>query len=646
MRSIRSELKEKLSLPCLASPHTKFNQNFNQKADVSTIFKLSKESKMVYLTRYNKKFWESGNKENQHNSQNLRKSTQGNDDRFRSHKSKNYMTLDMIEINDFDDKMKNDIENIDRWVFNNLKKMSLPVSVNKNKVDQVKKNINMDIQMLNFIIQTSQQNIDSSANQPVSKRNPVGPGSNDLRNKIAITSETLNNEYNKSILIELIKKKIVNHDEHKKMDESYNMMLAKMIASDLVASFKSLHAFRHQNILRLKEVLETISEGMESVRLSIVNEKHNDCVEDYNFYEKTLKNQLRECDEDIKTRKDVLKKLLDSIRQKKLRINSEKQRFVDFAQMLEDKENETNKNRKIGEKMKLREFMEINEYKSKKIKLEAAVSQEIKILLNDINEINKKIERLEKEVVDLKFKKTWFIFKLKEFYLDFLLNEEMLIKMNKNLVTVVRNIWNLDEEVFVSSFSKFYEKEDINFILKYAKIHNEFSNMRAESNSMKKEIKNSLKKKFDEILNEDEYQIISGFKDYFKSFKNAEIKLIERRKVVLNKRSTVYKYCEVDSQKVAIVEPQIMISKPKQILDADNLSSSLSQLSEKLSHLKEQHIKVILERTVDKNNRSKLLGFVNSEYMKKIFTLMFGYQEAQIISQKLLKNSEIQIVPI
>lgn len=645
MKAIELELKKKINLPSLKSPTAQPNLSYHHKMQTGIKYNLPIDEKVTFLTRYNKKFWESSNKENNNRSQNVALKRQKTEDKYSSQNTKKTGVLDLIEINDFDDKMKKEVENIDHWVFNNLKKMSLPVSMNKNN-DNGKKTINLDIQMLNFIVQTSHRALDSTIPEAVNTRNVHKTVGNDLVNKIAITSETLNNEHNKAILIDVIRKKIINHKDYKAKDESYNMLIAKMIASDLIASFKTLSVFRHQNVLRLKEVLETITDTMHSLRMSIMDDQRSDCAEDYLYYEKTLKKHLRECEEEIRAKKDACKRLVDSIRTKKANINSDRQRLLDFAKMLEDKEVEANRNRKVGEKMKLREFMEINEYKSKKIKLEAAINQQVKASMKDIEDLNTRIEKIDKDLNEFKFKRTWFVFKLKEFYLDFFKNESELIKINKSLITMIKNVWNLNEEIFISSFSKFYEKDDVTFVLKYAKIHNEFLSMRAENNSKKQEIKNSLKKNFEDILNENEYEIISTFKESLKKFKSEGLRLYERKKVKSNKESQVIKYIELLTEKNAYELSEIAGSKLKNQLESNNPSTGLSHLSEKLSQLKEEHVGVILKRTIDKNNRSRLMGFANSEYLKKVFRLLFGFQEMQIIMQKLLKNNEIQIIPI
>lgn len=641
-------INEGIHLPSLMSPKGKSPFTYHQKSEHNVKYKIKTDLRVNFLTRYNKKFWESCNNENHMISYNqLNKDKKLIDPRYKSQNFKKTTELDLIEIHDFDDRMKNELENIDRWIFNNLKKMSLPDNVSRSKGDAGNMTMNIDLQMLNFIISTSTQPIEGFNTNNRNKKKVIEPNpSKELQSKIAVTSETLNNEHNKAILIELIRKKIINHDEYNKKDATYNIMLAKMIATDLIASFKTLNVFRHQNVLRLKEVLESIYDNMQSARVTIINSVRSDAAEDYLFYEKTLKKNLRECEDEIQSRKDTSKKMLDTIRQKKTSINTERQRLFDFIKMLEEKENETGRNRKIGEKMKLREYMEINEYKSKRIKLEAGINMFVKVSNKEIEEMNQRIYTFDKEIEDYKFKRTWFIFKLKEYYMDFLMSENLLIKINKNVVSIIKSIWTLNEEVFISSFSKFYEKEDVLFALKYAKVHNEFLSARADNNSMKNEIKDALKKNYDEIINEDEYEIIGNFKDSLKKFKSDALKLYERKKVRTSKRSYIYKYFEITPETNPIDKNTITNTKTRNRIDTDNFSSALSQLSEVLSQLKEQHIQILLKRTIEKNNRSKLLGYANSEYLKKVLRLLFGYHEMQIILQKLLKNNQIQIVPI
>lgn len=644
MKPLETETNDMLNLPTINSPKSRSNFTYYQKSDKTLKSSIKDDLKVNFLTRYNKKFWESKNKENNVFSRNyMSKPEIKVHKRYKS--KKKIKPLDLIEVNDFDDRMKNELENIDRWIFNNLKKMSLPVQVDKKKKES-EKNINLDMQMLDFIVQNSHKALESPGNQTYKKNIRGLSMSKDLHKKIAITSETLNNEHNKAILIDMICKKILRHKEYQRKDSNHNLLLAKMIATDLIASFKVLNVFKHQNILRLKEILESISGSMESVRTSFDNYEHISSAEDYIFYEKTLKKNLKECEDNIKSRKEASKKLLDAIRVKKTNINAEKQRLFNFVKMLEEKENETNKNRKIGEKMKLREFMEINEYKSKKIKLEATIEQYIMNTTKEITDMDLRIENIEKEVDELKFKKTWFIFKLKEFYIDFLYNEDELIKINKNIIYIIKSIWSLNEEVYVSSFSKFYEKEDVKFMFKYAKVHNEFLSARADNNSIKKEIKDSLRRNFDDILNEDEYEIISNYKESIQKFKEEGLKFFVRKRMKTSKRTSVYKYNELDAEPSKASKNNLMTAKFQNKLETNNMALPLSLLSEKLSHLKEEHIQIIVRRTIEKNNRSKLLNKDNSDYLKKMLRLLFGHQEMQITLKRLLKDNHIQIIPI
>lgn len=641
-------LDEKLVTPSLLNSRNRSQFTYQNKNENSAKYKIKSDLKLNFLTRYNKKFWESDSRENLHQTQaNFHKPEKTQLERYKSQNLRKVKPLDLMEVDDFENRMKNELENIDRWVFNNLKKMSLNYEADRRKDRSRKKMINLDVQMLNFIIQTSHHAIDSPTHHQKDTTNiPDVNVGKDITNRIAITSETLNNEYNKTILVELLRKKMLNHKDCQNKDNSFNMMLAKMVASDLIASFKALNVFRHQNVLRLKELLETLPDSLESAAMSLTSHQHSESADDYMYYERSLKKSLKECEDDIRSRKDMSKKLLDTIRQKKTSINTEKQRLFDFIKMLEDKESESNKNRKIGEKMKLREYMEINEFKSKKIKLEATINLYIKITNREIDEMNKRIEKIEKEIEEFKFKKTWFIYKLKEFYLDFVKKENELLKINKNLISIIKSIWNLNEEVFLSSFSKFYEKEDIAFVLKYAKIHNKFLSARESNNSQKKEIKDSLKKNFDDILNENEYEIISSFKENLRKFKSHGLKLYERKPIKSSNQESLFKYCEVVTTANRESEKKDLSSKIKLRLETDQVASSLSQLSEKLSQLKEQHIDIVLKRTIERNNRSKLLGYCNSEYLKKVLRLLFGHQDMQIILQRLLKNNQIQIIPI
>ena len=606
---------------------------YKPKSESSFKYRIKSDLRNGFLTRYNKKFW-GDNKENTFRNKTtnrFRITKQGDKTQVKVKKQKTQEVY-LFEDNNMDEQMISDLENMDRWVFNNLKKMSLPVSLDKGD----NKKTELDVKMLNFLIQSSQQELEGDGE----KIQMSLTRAKDIQNKIAVTNETLNNEHNKAILLDLVRKKLQKHPEFDKKDENHSLMLAKMISSDLMTSFKTLHMFKHQNILKLKELLDQIGNSMRKVRESV---NSTDLGEDYQYYEKTLKKHLKDTESEILSKKANATALRELIRDKKNGINSEKQRLYDFVRVLEEKESMTHKNRKVGEKMKLKEFMEINEIKSKRVKLEAGINSYIKKALSEIADTNTELEKVEKEIEDLKFKKTWFTFKLKEFYLSFLSEENELLRFGKSVVALVKGIWALEEEVLSSHFSRFYNSEDVAFVLKYSKLHNEFLEVRARNNTQKQEIKDTLRKNFDDILNEDEYAVISDFRSSLRRLKASQLKLYQKTKVRTSKKSFVVRYHPLARP---VPNPPKRRSKVRPPIDLSCLSAALSHLSERLSALKEEQIQRIYTRTIRRNGRNKLLGLENSQYLKKILTLLFGKYEMQLIIQKLLKTNQIQIIPL
>lgn len=636
------------NLPRLTRFKEQASQSYYQKSDYNAKYDSSTDLRLNFLTRYNKKFWQGVQSENRNLSLNKTKLRRPEGDgRFNSQQIKKVPKLNLIETNDFDDKMRYEIENIDRWVFNNLKRMTLPQTSHKDKGRGDRVHLSVDMQMLNFILQganplegvqgTVQSNNSSLKNGSISTA---------MHNSIAATSEMLSNDHNKTLVVDILKRKLTAHSEYRKKDESYDLMLAKSIASDLIASFKTLVVFKHQDVLRLREILALISNEMQSTRESMMIAETSDTAEDHVFYEKTLKKKLTECEEEISSKKEVIKTLLDKIRDKNTALNTEKQKMYNFNRLLDEKESQATKTRKIGEKMKLKEFMEISELKQRKEQIEAAISQISKICSKDVTDLNLTVDQITRQVEELKFRKTWFVFKLKEFYLNFLQNENELIKLNRSLLPIIRNVWSLDEDVLVSSFSKFYDKEDVAFILKYAKAHVEFLAARAENKVKKEDVRDTVSNNFNTILNEDQFEIISGFKENMKRLKTNELKLFELRKVSTSKNSFVYKYCEVLKESGYDNYQDMGGMKTRVRFDVGKFSSQLSQLSERLSQIKEQYIRSIVKRVVDKNNRNRLLGPADSEYLNKMLRLVFGYHEMQVIVKRLVKESQIQIIPI
>ena len=61
-----------------------------------------------------------------------------------------------------------------------------------------------------------------------------------VRKKIAVTSETINNEYNKGLMMQLVQRKLCENKESTTWTKADLQIYAKMILMDFISSFEVL----------------------------------------------------------------------------------------------------------------------------------------------------------------------------------------------------------------------------------------------------------------------------------------------------------------------------------------------------------------------------------------------------------------------
>jgi len=566
--------------------------------------------------------------------------------------------------------IKEDLKNIDRWVFDNLKKIRFFAedSKSQNQRNSVTiKNLiyndrnryipNLDLKFLDLILREEKAGLTKHNHNSAKDNADLNEKNSAIMQKVAVTAETINSEHNKTILLELLKKKVQSHEKYSCKDESFVQMLAKMILADLISSFAVLKIFKHHNIFHIKNLLVESKQALQSSTSSIIEDPNiaAKTQKEVNFrvFEKALLDNYNLCIREIKIRKQRLNKLRDQINKKKLKLSQKQRQVTQLADEIERRENPTDYKRKIGASVNPQEFIDLAELKSVHSKMEAECIKYSREASAAITVSQDETDKLEKFVEDLKFKKTLFFMKLKEIYYNLLADEESLLRQDKTVVSVVKLLWLIKAEVKEDSFSKFYEPEHLSFLFKYTKLHNEFLELRKQHNIEKKVIKEQLIGVYQNIVDEKESQRISDVKQTIFCFKTSKLRIFQKQKV-REAKSVVFQWEPVNpnddvsrpgEQKGPPIDHSFSVARSKRGgMQVGSHSTRLTNLSESLCLLKENFIKAAVER-VSVNGKFHFVGS-NSVWLKKLFTVFFGKKEAQFLINELMKMKNIKIKEI
>ncbi len=565
-----------------------------------------------------------------------------------------------------ENEIREDLKNVDRWVFDNLKKIRFfaeeqkfqrnSVTI-KNLINQDRNKFipNLDLKFLDLILREEKAGLTKQTQESTRDQPDLGEKSAAIMQKVAVTAETINSEHNKTILLELLKKKVQSHDKYNSKDESFVQMLAKMILTDLISSFTVLKIFKHHNIFHIKNLLLESKQALQVSASAIIEDPNisSKAQKEINFkaFEKALFDNFNICIREIKTRKQRLNKLRDQINKKKLKLSQKQRQVTQLTDEIERRENPTDYKRKMGASVNPQEFIDLAELKSAHAKMEADCLKYSRKANSKIQIAQEESDKLEKFVEDLKFKKTLFFMKLKEIYYNLLTDEDSLLRQDKTVVSVVKLLWLIKAEAKEECFSKFYEPEHISFLFKYTKLHNEFLELRKQNNIEKKVIKEQLIGVYQNIIDEKESQRISDVKHTIFCFKTSNLKVLQKQKVK-EAKSVVFRWEPVQFQHESRLQDETQptidystVSREKRGgMQVGSHSTKLTNISESLCQLKENFIKTAVER-VSVNGKVHFVGS-NSVWLKKLFTVFFGKKEAQFLINELMKMKNIKIKEI
>ena len=621
MNFILRDKKHSLDLNRLKKKTKSLNRN--------NLFKLE-EIKYKYLTRYNKKFWESKKLSQKEKIQNrfclIRKQL--------SHiKKVNIQIYDKKfgEMN-FEKEIKYDIRNIDRWFYDHFKKAFLKNDEIINLLEE-KENNNFkkkSSKILDYIIQNQNdtENLGTKRNtflkKNLVKRNLVK--FKNFNKKIAITRETLTREINKKILLNWIKVKLlkIKGIEKKRMNEIYSK--AKLLFNDMISGFRILKIFKDENIMKVCEIVKEVN----TKTIKDLFKNHEDFKKDLNLFEKKIKKNYFLILKKISIEKNKLDSLNREFDKIKHEEKDQKENFIKikriFSKTEKDIWNLTNKKKgKSIHKMKIKDFMKINENKNILINLEEQYNLNTQKTDRKLYNLKIQIHGLKEIIKNLKIKKTWLSSKLIEFYKDLLRDEESLLHFGKSVILIVKNIWVLKGNVIDKNFSNFYRKEDISFIFKYSEFYKKkisfFKNQKDFKIKKKKEFENF----YQNIVNENEKESIFKMRQTLRKIKNE--KKLKVNFTVLKKNRAKKNF-------------KTFIKKNKQDVNLENLKDNNYHLGK----IKNDYINNIIKNRLLKNFNDKIIGFKEFEYFEKLIIIIFGKNKKNL-PLFILKNENIKIMP-
>ena len=602
--------------------HSKYLNSKNSSKKKKTF---SKNLMKDYLVRYNKKYWINQFSTNQ---KNIKK-------KFANYLTErdnnlNYYTLE--KENELNNSLKSGVYELDKWVLKKLKKYisQQNFSLEKKNSDIFKSEL---VVINNFIKDKDKdKNIQITPN---SKRHGLLGLRNSVKKKIAVTNETLQAESNQKILLNLIKNKLIKHSYYKKNPNKLQM-IAKIITSDYIASFKILNFYNHQNLFKIKDLLEEIKNDLKKDISKIIEKKDNQI--NLLEYEKVLKKNLKTNLNQILRGKELLSNHENNISDKKKKIYIEKEKFFKLIELWKES---VKKNK--DEKFDVKNYLKMNEFNSRKKRLEKKFNLMMRNSTKYIENETKKKEKIKNKIIDLKFSKKWLNFKLKEFYIDFLRNPEYLLKSDKSIIYMIKKIISLKEQINISYFSNFYDKKDIEFILKYVDYLKNYEDFKKKNDTYIDSSKNNLKKKYNELLyNDKTSEKINKLKTVLKNFKSTQCKAFQREKVIIGRKYFFDKYSCVSAKILPTTFPECFKNIP---INDFNLGKTFTLKKKNIHTLKKNYINNVITRFV-KINTNKILNLENSKKLKILLSVIFGKKEMKIILKNLLTNEKIQIIPI
>lgn len=544
------------------------------------------------------------------------------------------------ELNE-DHLLKKEVKQLDSWAFDNISKQkyiaACPASSPEAMIEQALKESkpcslpDLDLHLINMLLRESK--VEAKFREMALKENAPS-----ISKKIAVTSETINREYNKNLLLKLIQKKLVENPAHKDCNGNYLYMVSKTILVDLVSSFQVLEVFKHQNLLHIKTLL---SDSKEPIRQAVFAPTMNLQTSEpthrsFERYEQALLDNYHRTTKLIEIKKQEAAEEDCKLKNLKSEIESRVERLQSTIKDKDQKETQSVFMRKVGQNVGIQEFIAINELKKEIETQEIAIAQMKQVFTESTTESKGRLRQLQEDIKVYKFRKHLFSIKLREFYLNMLQNEQDLSIWGHSLVEILTSFLKFKDDIKPTMFSSFYNRTDIDFAIKYAKLKAlivEIKQTNKGNQGTFKKLHGLLLRRFEndkdshnvDSLNEAiAFMKRSNLKMYEKKFDKRSKSLIMRwelRKNELNEEL-------IDAQVEASMQhrPQNCQEEMRGLQCFVN-SRKVNELTRQLHSLRSEYLRSVFAR-FDCDSGPAVVH-PNYAEIKKLLSLILGQQQAQ-----------------
>lgn len=551
------------------------------------------------------------------------------------------------------------IKTIDNWVFQNIAKLSFFHLTNQQLLEKFisKKDTQpvvpqIEINLLETIVreaflcqsssQTSRKRVYLDDKDSVEK----------LVQKIAVTSETINREYNKNIIIELIESKLKKDPYFGTYDKKNMVFVAKMLLADLISSFKVLESFKH---LSLSQIQTIVTDSRNSMRKSVllhdcglkINLLSDPDVNLNSFEQSVWENFFAKMTQIEKRKTEV-----SNLAQQKNNLFKSQEELAREYQNKKDQISKFEKRiefgRKTGKGLNVDDLSFLSNVNHLILKAKTDYQESKITQQNKIEDINKEIQTLEKEIFDLKFAKKLFKFKLIEIYFNLLSDVEQLLLSKKSVVSLITNLQILKTEVKKEQFCDYFSRQDYEFVVLYAKLMKDFRKMKADKNIKKVEIKSKFSHFYNTILNEKEYGKIDTIKKVIYTMKQNNLKVFLKKKpkkTEIDVQNSLWQEVprnsvlpSVSSRKSIVMKEQFLVE------NQSEMNEHLTEFLNQISILKEKYIHSTIAFVREKN--VSIENFQLAVQVKKKFSSIFGAIEASKIISDLRQTDILNVSPV
>lgn len=290
------------------------------------------------------------------------------------------------------------------------------------------------------------------------------------------------------------------------------------------------------------------------------------------------------------------------------------------------------RSKRAGIKEVTRQAANIEEYSKVQRQMEEkkeqinGLKENIEAFENENKKNSQKLNGLEREIKDLKFKKNQLRLQLKHLYLKILKNEEHIFKNESSFITIIKNMWKINEEVTEDMFPSFVDRESMIYLTENAKLEYQLEQLEQltknegmnELHHNDPQAREEIYHKFLKTQHSLKAPLSSQLADVKKRLQDLKKGLVKMKRPVFIKdgtsRSRIIRWEELNLETDDLTEHNINDPQVQ-----EKINHSIQTLKEKLAELKEREINRIFALYINKEVEEKTLRSLN-----KILLSLFG----------------------